>query len=310
MAIQARQTRLGSELGCESRLPNNTRSNGIRTLPEAQDISARSKGWSFPAGPLGELTAAAELRARALAASQKALERAANQAGAVPSFAGALRDGAVAVIAELKRRSPSKGAINETLDVPARAGEYERAGAAALSVLTEPVRFGGSIDDLRAARAAVTIPLLRKDFIVHALQILEARANGASAVLLIARALPETTRENLANEARAVGLDVLLEVRDERELDHALRVDHAVIGINNRNLETLVIDDSVSARLLRLVPPGRTAVYESGVGGRADVERAAALGADAVLVGSSLSSSADGRAAAAQLVGVLRHPRG
>ena len=238
------------------------------------------------------------------------MERAANEAGGRASFAAALRDGTVAIIAELKRRSPSKGAINETLDVPSRAADYARAGAAALSVLTEPARFGGSLDDLRAACAAVAIPLLRKDFIVDELQILEARANGASAVLLIARALPEAKRESLAATARAVGLDVLLEVRDERELEHALRIDHAVIGINNRNLETLVIDDSVSARLLRLVPAGRTAVYESGVQSRSDVERAASLGADAVLVGSSLSLSPDGAAAVAALAGVPRHARG
>jgi indole-3-glycerol phosphate synthase len=129
-------------------------------------------------------------------------------------------------------------------------------------------------------------------------------------VLLIARALPPQRRTALAAEAQDLGLDVLLEVRSERELEHALGVAHAVIGINNRNLETLVIDDAVSARLLPLVPADRTAVYESGVSSRADVERAAGLGADAVLVGSSLSASADGGAAAALLVGVVRRARG
>jgi indole-3-glycerol phosphate synthase len=279
-------------------------------LPEAQDIAALETSWSFPAGPLGELTAAAEVRAQALESSAAALERSARAAPPVPSFAAVLRSGSVAVIAELKRRSPSKGAINETLDVPARAAEYAAAGAAALSVLTEPVRFGGSLDDLRAARGAVSVPLLRKDFIVSRLQLLEARAAGASAVLLIARALPPERRTTLAAEARELGLDVLLEVRSERELEHALGVAHAVIGINNRNLETLVIDDVISARLLPLVPAHRTAVYESGVSSRADVERAAALGADAVLVGSALSSSADGGAAASRLIGVARRPRG
>ncbi len=279
-------------------------------MPETQGNAAVETAWTFPLGPLGELTAAAELRAQALASGGAELERAAKTAGAVPSFAAALRGSTVAVIAELKRRSPSKGAINETLDIPARAAEYAAAGAAALSVLTEPVRFGGSLGDLRAARAAVSIPLLRKDFIVHRVQLLEARAAGASAILIIARALPAERRSALAADARELGLDVLLEVRDERELEHALRVDHAVIGINNRNLETLVIDDAVSARLLPLVPAGRTAVYESGIASRADVERAAALGADAVLVGSSLSSSQDGRSAAANLVGVARRVRG
>jgi indole-3-glycerol phosphate synthase len=279
-------------------------------LPEAQGTTALESTWFFPTGPLGELTAAAELRARALSARAGDLEHAARSAGPVPSFAAALLGRSVAVIAELKRRSPSKGTINEALDIRARAAEYAAAGAAALSVLTEPVRFGGSLDDLRDARSVVSLPLLRKDFVVDPLQLFESRAAGASAVLLIARALVPERRASLAAEAWALGLDVLLEVRDERELDHALRMDRAVIGINNRNLETLVIDDAVSARLLPLVPAGRTVVYESGVNDRAGVERAAALGADAVLVGSSLSSSPDGSAAVAQLVGVERQARG
>ncbi|MGH7656086.1 MAG: indole-3-glycerol phosphate synthase TrpC [Gemmatimonadaceae bacterium] len=280
-------------------------------MPEAQGTAALENGWSFPVGPLGELTAAAELRARALAPAAVALERDARVAPPVESFAGALARGrTVAVIAELKRRSPSKGVINETLDVRERATEYEAAGAAALSVLTEPARFGGSLDDLRLARATVRLPLLRKDFIVSRLQLAEARVSGASAVLLIARALAPARRAALAAEALELGLDVLLEVRDEPELELALRVERAVIGINNRNLETLVIDHSVSARLLPLVPAHRTVVYESGVTSRADVERAAALGADAVLVGSALSSAGDGGAAAALLTGVPRRARG
>lgn len=266
--------------------------------------------WTFPTGPLGELVAAAEERARGLSGRGDDLERSAAAAVQPASFATALGGGGVALIAELKRRSPSMGAINESLDVPARAAEYAAAGAAAISVLTEPSRFGGSLADLRAAREAVRLPLLRKDFIVSRLQLLEARSAGASAILLIARALPPGRRATLAAEAVALGLDVLVEVRDERELEDALGVERAVIGINNRNLETLVIDDAVSARLLPLVPPGRIAVYESGVKSRADVERAAALGADAVLVGSSLSSSARASDAARALVGVARRPRG
>jgi indole-3-glycerol phosphate synthase len=269
-----------------------------------------SAGWTAPRGPLGELTLAAEARVRVLSTAALDLESSARCAGPVPSFAAALRGSSVAVIAEIKRRSPSRGAINVALDVPSRSAAYALAGAAALSVLTEPSRFGGSLDDLRAARAAVRVPLLRKDFIVSRLQLLEARAAGASAVLLIARALPADRRSALAGEARALDLDVLLEVRDERELEHALGVDGAVIGVNNRDLETLAMDDAISARLLPLVPEGRIAVYESGVLGRTDVERAAALGANAVLVGSSLSSSEDGGAAVAQMVGVPRRPRG
>ncbi len=273
-------------------------------------MAASATTWTFPVGPLGELTAAAALRAHESEGNAADLERAARDAGPVPSFAAALRGDVVSVIAELKRRSPSKGSINEALDVPSRAAAYVAAGAAALSVLTEPERFGGSLEDLRAAHKAARVPLLRKDFIVNRIQIAEARAAGASAILLIARALLPERRVALANDALEYGLDVLLEVRDERELEHALRVDHAVIGINNRNLETLVIDDAVSARLLPLIPADRIAVYESGVRTRADVERAASLGANAVLVGSSLSSSENGGAAASQLTGVTRQPRG
>jgi len=228
----------------------------------------------------------------------------------VAPFRTALRHDTVQVIAELKRRSPSKGVINETLDAPTRARTYTEAGAAALSVLTEPSQFGGSLEDLQAVHAVTPLPLLRKDFIVDEIQLLEARAFGASAVLLIARGLPPEQFRILAHAALDMGLDLLLEVRDEAELDRALEVPHAVIGVNNRNLETLVMDDGVSARLLPRIPTDRIAVYESGVTDRAAVERAGALGADAVLVGSSLSASSDARAALAALLGVRRHSRG
>jgi indole-3-glycerol phosphate synthase len=237
------------------------------------------------------------------------LERAALVAMDVPPFAPALRRSDVAVIAELKRRSPSKGVINDILDAPARAADYAAGGAAAISVLTEPTRFGGTLDDLRAARGATTIPIVRKDFIVDRLQLFEARAAGASAVLLIARALPPSRFASLAADALAIGLGVLLEVRSETELEQGLRIDGAVIGVNNRNLETLELDDAVSERLMPLVPRDRIVVYESGVGGVTDVERAAALGADAVLVGSTVSAPLDGARAVAALVGVPRQPR-
>lgn len=215
----------------------------------------------------------------------------------------------VAIIAEIKRRSPSKGVLDEMLDAEARAADYAAAGAAALSVLTEPSEFGGSLDDLIAVRGAVSVPLLRKDFIVDEIQLLEARAAGASAVLLIARALPPDQFFALAAGARALGLDVLLEVRDEGELERALGVPDGVIGINNRNLETLAIDDEISARLLRCVPPSRIAVYESGVRDADGVRRAAALGADAVLVGSALSIASDPRDAVRALTGIARCAR-
>lgn len=227
-----------------------------------------------------------------------------------PSFAHSLRRLDVAVIAEIKRRSPSKGNLDTSLQASVRAAEYAAGGAAALSILTEPSEFGGSLDDLAAAAGAVAVPLLRKDFIVDDIQVLEARASGASAVLLIARAHPARALFALAAAARCVGLDVLLEVRDEFELERALGVPSGVIGVNNRDLETLVIDDGVSERLLRLVPPDRVAVYESGVRDVSGVRRAAALGADAVLVGSALSLAATASEAVLALTGVSKVARG
>jgi indole-3-glycerol phosphate synthase len=276
-------------------------------LTEAQPTAV---AWKVPQGVLAELTAAAGLRASALRAQERALEAMALDAPPAPPFGAALRRPDVAIIAEIKRQSPSKGVINDTIDAPTRGAEYASGGAAALSVLTEPSRFGGSLDDLRAVRLATTVPLLRKDFIVDRVQLFEACIAGASAVLLIARALEPSRFDALAHEARAIGLELLLEVRDERELERALLIPGAVVGINNRNLETLATDDAVSVRLLPLVPADRTAVYESGVHDRTGVERAAGLGADAVLVGSSLSASAGPRGAVAALTGVPRQSRG
>jgi indole-3-glycerol phosphate synthase len=235
-----------------------------------------------------------------------ALEAALARAPAVPSFRAALCGAHVAVIAEIKRRSPSKGVINDALGAAERAAAYAEGGAAALSVLTEPERFGGSLDDLRAARAAVGIPVLRKDFITHRVQLLEARVAGASAVLLIARALEPAALAELAHEAATVGLDVLVETRTEEELVRALAVPGAVIGVNNRDLETLEIEPAVGERLIPLVPADRIAVYESGVRDVNDVERAARAGADAVLVGSVLSGAADATAAVRALTAVPR----
>jgi indole-3-glycerol phosphate synthase len=276
-------------------------------LTEAQ---ARLSIWTPPTGPLGELTEASVARVRGREGERVRLEAAANACSAVVSLRAALRGPHVRVIAELKRQSPSKGVLNAGLDVAQRAAAYEAGGAAALSVLTEPTRFGGALEDLGTVGRASRLPRLRKDFIVDRLQLLEARVAGASAVLLIARALGPGRMAALAAEARALGLDVLLEVRDERQLADAVAIPDGIIGVNNRDLETLVIDDTVSARLLPLIPADRVAVYESGVDDRRGVERAAALGADAVLVGSSLSLAADGRAAVAALADVPVQRRG
>ena len=283
---------------------NKPRSNGSRTLTEAQQGV-----WAPATGPLGRLSDCSRERAAAVQGHRRQLERQVADLPPAASFAAALDRDDVAVIAELKRRSPSKGVLDASLDAGRRAAEYASGGAAALSILTEPTEFGGSLDDLMAAHATVGVPLLRKDFLVDEVQLLEARVAGASAVLLIARAHPAPRFFALAAAARDVGLDVLLEVRDEAELERALGVPGAVIGVNNRNLETLAVDDAVSERLLRLVPPERVAVYESGVRDNAGVRRAAALGADAVLVGSSLSVSNAPDAAVRALTGVPRSAR-
>jgi indole-3-glycerol phosphate synthase len=265
--------------------------------------------WTPPGGTLGALVAEARHRAEPLAARETELERLAAAAPSTPSFARALRRAQVAVIAEVKRRSPSKGEINAGIDAVAQARAYEAGGAAALSILTEPTRFGGSEQDLVAARAAVRVPLLKKDFHVAPAQILEARVLGASAVLLIARALTPGRIRRLAVLAADLALDVLLEIRDERELEVALSTEAAVIGVNNRNLETLEIDLATGERLVPLIPRDRVAVFESGVTSAAEVARAARAGADAVLVGSSVSASADPSEAVRALAGVARIPR-
>lgn len=255
------------------------------------------------------LVADARQRAHQLAPSRQSLIAAA-RAAQPPSLAAALRGAHVALVAEIKRRSPSKGDINPGLSLPERARLYADAGAAALSVLTQPSHFGGSAGDLAEAARTVTLPLLRKDFIVDPLQIVEARGLGAAAVLLIARALPPDALCALADAARGEGIETLVEVRDESELETAIAARADVIGVNNRNLETLAIDPAVSERLIPLVPADRPAIYESGVSARADVVRAAACGADAVLVGSVLSAAPDPAALARELATVPRTGRG
>jgi indole-3-glycerol phosphate synthase len=259
---------------------------------------------------LGALVAAALRRAEALRPQRDAIELRAVAAATPPGFATALAGRTVAVIAEIKRRSPSKGELAPELNAPDRAARYVAGGAHALSVLTESDRFGGSLDDLRQVSAATAVPVLRKDFIVDPLQVYEARACGASAALLIVRALAPSQLVALVASARAAGLELLVEVRDERELDRALEAGALVIGVNNRNLETLEVDPGTVGRLIPRIPAGLIAVAESGVTSRRDVEAAAAAGADAILVGSALSVAADGAAAVRALSGVMRRARG
>ena len=268
-----------------------------------------SSVWVPPSGTLGTIVGEARQRVEGLRARTADLERAAAGHPPVPAFARALRRGTVAVIAEVKRRSPSKGWINPGISAAEQARAYESGGAAAISVLTEPAHFGGSNDDLTSVRASVRIPALKKDFHVDPIQLLEARAIGASAALLIARALSPSDLATMMDAARRLDLEVLVEVRDEEELARALDAGAAIVGINNRNLETLVIDPATSERLLGRVPSSVIAIAESGVSGRSDVERVALAGADAVLVGSSISAAPDPAAAVAMLATVPRVPR-
>lgn len=270
------------------------------------------KSWSPPIGVLGELTATALVRSRALVPQAAELRRRAESrpVGDVPSFAGALRQPTVAVIAELKRRSPSKGILDDTLDAAQVALSFEAGGAAAMSVLTEPSAFGGTLRDLEIASGVASIPLLRKDFIVDGSQLFEARIAGASAALLIARALGPTGLLALAETARAVGLETLVEVRTAEELGWATDAGADVIGVNTRNLETLEIHPEVGFELVPRIPSRVPGVYESGVRSVADVEAAAAVGADAVLVGSVFSQSGGPEAAVRSLSRVPRRGRG
>ena len=209
-----------------------------------------------------------------------------------PSFRNAVggRD-TLSVIAEFKRKSPSAGAIRDD-DPGARARAYRDAGASAISVLTDPDAFGGSLEDLQAASVASSLPILMKDFVVHPAQIRAGWAAGASAVLLIVRCLHDSRLHHLYEEARSLGLDALVEVHDTAELDRALVLDDAIVGINNRNLDTLETDRRRAAALLPRVPPGRIAVAESGYLEPAHLAELRGK-ADAVLIGTALMRPPD-----------------
>jgi indole-3-glycerol phosphate synthase len=260
-------------------------------------------------GTLGRIVAEAEIRAAALEARADDLATEAEENLPGPSLERALRSTIVTVLAEVKRRSPSKGVIAGGLDAAGQAQAYLDGGAAGVSVLTEPAHFGGSNEDLLAVRAAVAIAVLKKDFHVAPIQLVEARALGASAALLIVRALSPERLTLMMQTGRTLGLELLVEVRDAEELHRALSAGATIIGVNNRNLETLEIDEATAERVIPRIPGNLLAIAESGVRTRADVERYAACGADAVLVGSSLSSAADPISATRSLVGVDRRPR-
>ena len=261
-------------------------------------------------GVLDEILAAkrAELALLQESEARHTLRRAALDAPPNRDFAGALRrvDGMLAVIAEIKRRSPSKGDLAPHLDPAVSAKAYESGGAAALSVLTDQPFFGGSVDDLQRARAAVEIAALRKDFVIDETQVYEARAVGADAVLLIAAALPDdellTALRTLADE---LGLAALVEVHDGSELDRALAVGATIVGVNARDLGTFGEDLGVSERLSSRIPHDVTAVAESAIRTPDDARRMADAGYDAVLVGEALVRSDD---PAALVQAMTQHP--
>jgi indole-3-glycerol phosphate synthase len=258
---------------------------------------------------LNAIVAAARSRVTALRVRSAELEKRAAAGPSVRPFPGE-QNATVGVIAEVKRRSPSQGAIRVDLDPVAHARAYVRGGAMAISVLTEEPHFGGSLEDLSRVAAAVSVPVLRKDFILDELQIMEARAAGASAVLLIARILPAEQLHTLATAARTWGLGTLVEVHAEAEVDAALAASPAALGVNARDLSTFAIDMREAERIINRIPSSVVVVAESGVDRRADVERYAAAGADCVLVGTSVARQSDPEEAVRALVGVKRETGG
>lgn len=258
---------------------------------------------------LAEILGRTRLELAARRPDFRRLEREALAAPTRADFAAALGGERVALIAEVKRRSPSQGAIAPALDPGELAAAYAEGGAAAVSVLTDGPFFGGSLDDLGAVAARVELPLLRKDFILEESQVFEARAAGASAVLLLVRALPLPRLRALGGLARDLGLAALVEAHTRGEVETALEGDARIVGINSRDLDTFAIDVELAWPLLSLVPADRFAVAESGLEGEEDVARAAESGADAVLVGTALSRSPAPAADAGRLAGVLRRGR-
>ncbi len=238
-----------------------------------------------------------------------AVVKAAAQAAPTPHpVLPVLREPGVGVIAEVKRASPSKGKLASIGDPAALAASYADGGARAISVLTEARRFGGSLADLDAVRAAVDIPVLRKDFVVTPYQVHEARAHGADLVLLIVAALEQNVLTGLLERIESLGMTALVEVHTEIEADRALEAGAKVIGVNARDLTTLSVDRDVFARIAPGLPSDVLTIAESGVRGTADLLAYAGAGADAVLVGEGLVTSGDPRAAVADLVTAGSHP--
>jgi indole-3-glycerol phosphate synthase len=256
------------------------------------------------------LDAILEAHRQAAATDDRSLEALLEIARSCPAargFTAALQHG-FSVIAEVKRRSPSKGPIDAALDPVELATAYERGGAACISVLTDVEYFGGSADDLAAARRAVRVPVLRKDFTVSAADVCDTRIMGADAVLLIVAALDDAELRDAHALAVELGLDALVEVHDEPELERAMAVGAALVGVNQRDLTTFAVDTDRAVRMAAHVPSGVVRVAESGIGGPDDAGRLVEAGYHAVLVGESLVRSADPASAVAALRAVGNRP--
>src|SRR5215475_690069 len=250
----------------------------------------------------------ADLTARQRSVPLDRLKEAAGRAPAPRNPCAVLKGEDVSVIAEVKRASPSKGALAAIADPAALAVDYEAGGACVISVLTEQRRFGGSLADLAAVREAVQVPLLRKDFVISSYQLWEARAHGADMVLLIVAALEQNALVSLVERALSIGLVPLVEVHTDAEVVRAVEAGAKVIGVNARNLTSLKVDRGMFGRLAPLIPSGIVKIAESGIRGPRDLFAYAAAGADAVLVGESLVTGKDPRAAVADLVTAGSHP--
>ena len=248
-----------------------------------------------------------EIRAARLHRDLASLRRDAEQLGGQRDFVGSLRKkiaaGGAGVIAEIKKASPSKGVLRENFVPEAIAESYERHGAAALSVLTDTQFFQGSVAYLERARAACTLPVLRKDFMVDAYQVFEARAMGADCILLIVACLDDAQLADLEAQAESLGMAVLVEVHDGRELDRALRLRTPLVGINNRNLRTFDVTLETTLGLMKNVPPNRLLITESGILGPADVKRMREADVHAFLVGEAFMRASDPGVALASLFG-------
>jgi indole-3-glycerol phosphate synthase len=273
-------------------------------------LVAAGQAGAHPASTLDAIIA--DVREQVEARQQRVpLEQLRDKVAAAPAVRDAysvLRRAGVGVIAEIKRSSPSAGAIAEIPDAAALAGEYEAGGARCISVLTEPRWFGGSLEDLSTVRTAVDVPVLRKDFVISPYQVHEARAYGADLVLLIVAALEQKVLIGLRERIESLGMTPLVEVHDEDEADRALEAGARVIGVNARNLRTMEVDRSVFERVAPGMPNHVVKIAESGVRGPHDLIRYASAGADAVLVGEGLVRQKSPRDAVAELVTAGSHP--